>query len=144
MCECLSTIGRKRTRILTYIFKHIDQEKIGEISFESVMEFDLLLVPNATQEMIKEDANLFFDFADTTNADMVDEESEIMEKSEKSIVFSEEINCRWMNMIDWLDTWRMAVIRGSSIKVIDNFFEQYFNTFEQSRFRLSVIGVTWP
>eukprot|EP01083_Nonionella_stella_P076402 208153_1 len=117
--ECLAVFGRKRMRILTYIFKHIDFKKIGEISFECVMQFDLLLIPNATQEMIEEDANLFFKFSGLSQRP-------------------------WMNMLDWIVTWKLAVQKSGSFKVIDNFLNQYFETFREAKFRLSVIGVTWP
>eukprot|EP01084_Bolivina_argentea_P053074 97442_1 len=116
--ECLSELGRKRMRILTYIFKHIDFEKIGEISFDSVMQFDLLLLPHATKQMILEDAELFFSFGG------------LKERP-------------YMNMLDWLMTWKLAVEKSGSFKVIDNFFDQYFDTFRHAKFRLSVIGITW-
>ena len=121
-------LGRNRVRVLTYIFKHIqmasvknDENKIkgnesnDEISFESVMQFDLLLLPTASKKMIEEDATLFFQFSGLKNA-------------------------LRMNMVEWLLTWMLAVKKGT-LKVCDNFFKQYFNTFPSAKFRLSVSGV---
>ena len=117
--QCLRVFGRKRMRILTYIFKHIDYNKIGEISFDCVMQFDLLLMPQATRQMLFEDANLFFEFSG---------------KKQRPL----------MNMLDWLVTWKLAKQKTGSFKVIDNFLDQYFETFREAKFRLNIIGIAWP
>jgi len=116
---CLKVFGRKRMRILTYIFKHIDYNKIGEISFDAVMQFDLLLLPQATRQMLFEDANLFFKFSGLQHRP-------------------------WMNMLDWLTTWKLAVQKSGGFKCIDNFITQYMDSFREAKFRLNIIGITWP
>ena len=83
------------------------------------MQFDLLLIPEATKAMLHEDADLFF----------------------KSGGLSER---PWMNMLQWIQTWRIAVEKTKSFCVIDSFLDQYFDTFREAKFRLSVIGVLWP
>ena len=114
--DIVSILGKKRTRVLTFIFEHIDKDKQGTITGKQINDFDLLLVPHATPAMLKEDEHLFFEFGG----------------------FKKQ---GYVNILGWLLTWKKAVKRSQRIDIVDHFFDQYFQVFPNSQQSLNSAGI---
>ncbi|ETO00201.1 hypothetical protein RFI_37246, partial [Reticulomyxa filosa] len=112
IAKILSILGRERIRILTFIFKHMDITTSGFVTSSEIEKFDLLLFHNATMLVtLYKNKNIFF-FSDMTKEDAV-----------LFLNFGRLQPSGHINILQWLLTWKRAVSRARSVKVMDSFLD---------------------
>lgn len=98
-----SGISAQQCVDLANIFLHMDDNESGEVSFQEVVEFDLKLVPNKTQEEAQQDTkNLFRALHQETTFDMN----------------------------DWVQGWIHAVKRLQTTAFLDQFIASWKKRFK--------------